>query len=96
IGKDRVSRVARYYALNATARPDLRGGARKVAENDAKKQHHFNLGFGHPATDACSSCARFQPRVKDPSLNEEEKRSESASYILHRRRARVFYDLLGQ
>ena len=28
-----MSRVARYCALNATARPELRGGARKVAEN---------------------------------------------------------------
>ncbi len=62
------------------------------------QQNHdlVNLGFGHPATDACSSCTRFQLRVKDPSLTEEEKRSESASYILHRRRARVFYDLLGK
>ncbi len=59
-------------------------------------RQHFNLGFGHPATDACSSCTRFQLRVKDLSLTEEEKRSESASYILHRRRARVFYDLLGK
>ncbi len=59
-------------------------------------RQHFNLGFGHPATDACSSCTRFQLRVKDPSLTEEEKCSESASYILHRRRARVFYDLLGK
>lgn len=149
-----MSRVAKYYALNATARTEHRGGARKVAENEAKKQvvmdhiqtftcrashygrrgapgrkylpsdlsvkrmhelfdqqnhdlvsyslyytvfrQHFNLGFGHPATDACSSCTRFQLRVKDPSLTEEEKRSESASYILHRRRARVFYDLLGK
>ncbi|ROJ25266.1 hypothetical protein DPX16_20079 [Anabarilius grahami] len=127
ISKDRVSRVAKYYALNATARPEHRGGARKVAENEAKKQlvmdhiqtftcrashygrrgapgrkylpsdlSHFNLEFGHPATDACSSCARFQLRVKDPSLTEEEKHSESASYILHRRRAWAFYDLLGK
>ena len=36
-------------------------------------RQHFNLRFGDPATDACSSCARFQLRVKDPSLSEEEK-----------------------
>lgn len=29
-------------------------------------------------------------------MTEEEKRIESATYILHRRRARVFYDLLGK
>ncbi|KAL1276037.1 hypothetical protein QQF64_035660 [Cirrhinus molitorella] len=154
IGKDRVARVARYYAENAEARPERRGGARKVTENEEKKklvmdhiqtftcrashygrrgapgrkylpsdlsvkkmhdlfkqQNHdavsyslyysifrysFNLAFGHPATDACSTCAKFHLTVKNPSLPEEEKRTASASFILHRRRARVFYDLLGQ
>lgn len=146
--------MARYYAENAEARPERRGGARKVTENEEKKklvmdhiqtftcrashygrrgapgrkylpsdlsvkkmhdlfkqQNHdavsyslyysvfrysFNLAFGHPATDACSTCAKFHLTVKNPSLPEEEKRTASASFILHRRRARVFYDLLGQ
>ncbi|XP_063039647.1 uncharacterized protein LOC134434912 [Engraulis encrasicolus] len=38
ISKDRVARVAKYYAVNATARPENRGGARKVVENEVKKQ----------------------------------------------------------
>ncbi len=38
ISKDRASRMAKYYALNATARTEHRGGARKVAENESKKQ----------------------------------------------------------
>lgn len=59
-------------------------------------RYSFNLAFGHPATDACSTCAKFHLTVKNPSLPEEEKRTASASFILHRRRARVFYDLLGQ
>ncbi|KAL2092895.1 hypothetical protein ACEWY4_012693 [Coilia grayii] len=154
ISKDRVTRVAKYSAINATSRPEQRGGARKVDEFEAKKQlvkehietftcrashygrrgapgrkylpsdlsvkkmhklfdqqnhdlvsyslyysvfhHSFNLAFGHPATDACSSCAKFHFRVKDPSLGEDEKRRETAMYILHRRRARVFYDMLGK
>jgi len=147
-----VSRVARYYAKNAAARPEC--SARKVQENEAKKQlvidhvetftcrasrygrrgapgqkylrsdlsvkkmhdlfkqqdhegvryslydsvfrHRFNLGFGHPATDACATCAKFCLKVRDPSLTEEEKRFESACFIYHRRRACVFYDLLGK
>ena len=55
----------------------------------------FNLGFGYPATDACSDCAKFKIRMTDPNLTETEKRMESASFILHRRRARVVYDPLG-
>ncbi|KAF4103581.1 hypothetical protein G5714_016464 [Onychostoma macrolepis] len=56
----------------------------------------FNLGFGHPATDACSDCANCKIRITDPSLTETEKRMESASFILHRRRVCMFYDLFGR
>ena len=56
----------------------------------------FNLAFGHPATDVCSVCARHKIRIKDPNMTEDEKRNEMAILILHRRRARVFYDLLGK
>lgn len=154
VSKDRVSRVTSYYAKNAAAIPEGRGGARKVPENEAKKQlvidhiqtftccashygrrgapgrkylpsdlsvkkiHYlfkqqdheavsyslyyfvfrqgFNLGFGHPAIDACAMCTKFRLRVQDPGLTEEEKRIETASFILHRRCAWAFYDFLGK
>ncbi len=48
------------------------------------------------ATDACSDCAKYKIRITDPNLTETEKRMESASFLLHRRRARMFYDLLGR
>lgn len=56
----------------------------------------LNLGIGHPATDACSDCAKFMIRITDPNLTGTEKRTESASFILHHRRACMFYDLLGR
>ena len=56
----------------------------------------FDLGFGHPATDACSDCAKYKLKITDPNLTQTEKKMETASFILHRRRARVFYDLLGR
>ena len=153
VSKDRVSRVAKYYAQKTTVRPERRGGARKVEENEEKKRHiqahiqtfkcrashygrrgapgrkylpcdmnvkkmhelfksqshadvsyslyysvfrtKFNLGFGHPLTDACADCMNYRISTKDPNLTEEEKRTKAASFILHRRRARAFYDLLG-
>lgn len=52
----------------------------------------FNLGFGHPATDACTDCAKYKIRITDPNLTDTEKRMESASFILHRHRAHAFYD----
>ncbi|XP_034047172.1 uncharacterized protein LOC117528648 [Thalassophryne amazonica] len=56
----------------------------------------FKLGFGHPATDTCSDCAKYKIRISDPNLTEREKQIESASFILHHRRARMFYDLLNR
>ncbi len=44
------------------------------------------------ATDACSDCAKYKIRITDTNLTETEKRMESASFLLHRRRARMFYD----
>ncbi|XP_041930266.1 uncharacterized protein LOC121694269 [Alosa sapidissima] len=41
----------------------------------------FNLGFGHPATDACADCAKYNFRITDPNLTDTEKRMESASFI---------------
>lgn len=150
---DRVLRVAQYYAEHGTARPETRGGARKVAEHaEAREavithitsfmcrashygrrgcpgrkylpsdfsvakmhklfqdQNHqeityslyysvfrskFNLGFGHPATDTCSTCAAHNQRVHDESIPVPERQLEAASFLLHRRRARTFYDRMN-
>ena len=57
--------------------------------------YKFNLGFGHPVTDVCATCASYKLHCKDQLAAEEDRRREAASYILHRRRARVFYDMLN-
>ena len=51
--------------------------------------YNFNLAFGHPAVDICSTC------LKNPSITDQEKQELSAMYILHRRRARRFYECLN-
>ena len=56
----------------------------------------FNLGFGRPSTDKCSTCEQFKLRVKDPALSEEDSRVIAAEFIIHRRRSRKFYDLLNE
>ena len=57
--------------------------------------HQFNLGFGHPATDACATCSNYKLKMKDPHMTDEERKTEAVMFILHRRRVRVFYDMLG-
>ena len=58
-------------------------------------QYDFNLGFGHPATDICSTCVRHRFRFKDPDSTEEEKRQEVMHSMLHRRRSTMFYVLMN-
>jgi hypothetical protein len=122
IKTDRVSILAKYYAVHAKSRPENRGGSRKLEKNEAKaqdvhnhiisftcrashygrrgapgrkylpsdlsvrkmyrlfkEQNHqevsyslyysifkkqYNLGFGHPASDACATCVKFNGRGK--------------------------------
>ncbi|CAL9701146.1 unnamed protein product [Knipowitschia caucasica] len=57
--------------------------------------YDFNLGFGHPAKDVCSTCIKSRLKLKDPEMSDEEKRKEAALFMLHRRKARKFYDCLN-
>ncbi|XP_061746904.1 uncharacterized protein LOC133545391 isoform X2 [Nerophis ophidion] len=57
--------------------------------------YDFNLWFGHPAKDVCSECVKLKLRLKDPELTETEKREELIEFLLHRRRARSFYDIMN-
>lgn len=55
--------------------------------------YDFNLAFGHPAKDVCSPCVKFRMALKDCDLTAEEKRNTILKYVLHKRRARQFYDV---
>ena len=35
--------------------------------------YDFNLGFGHPAVDKCSTCMKFRLQLKDTSITDEIK-----------------------
>ena len=58
-------------------------------------RRQFNLGFGHPMTDVCATCASYRLRCKYQLVPDADRRREAALYILHRRRARKFYDLMN-
>ena len=51
---------------------------------------HFNLAFGCPATDTCSTCQTFKMAMKNLNLRDNEKQVKTALFILHRRKARKF------
>jgi hypothetical protein len=55
----------------------------------------FNLGFGSPATDACSTCLEFRSKIKcekDPLVKAQ---LEGARQI-HRKRKNAFFDLVRE
>ena len=58
-------------------------------------RNSFNLGFGHPVTDACADCVKYRLEIANGDQSEDDKKIKTAQFILHRRRARMFYDLLG-
>ena len=55
----------------------------------------FNLAFGHPSTDKCSTCEAFKLKVRNPDLTREERLTMTTNFIIHRRKARRFYDMLN-
>ena len=55
----------------------------------------FNLGFGRPATDVCATCVSYKRKLKDVNSTKEERLVQAATYLLHRRKARAFYDKMN-
>lgn len=55
----------------------------------------FNLGFGTPKSDKCATCEAYKYRVQSQDLTAQEKMEPTANFIIHRRKARKFYDLMN-
>lgn len=55
----------------------------------------FNLGFGHPVTDACSFC--IQKKLQISTEKDEEKRNNLLSeQQIHKLRAKAFFELVRE
>lgn len=55
----------------------------------------FNLGFGSPRLDMCSTCIKLKERIKlekDP----EKKQELFVQRAIHKKRAKAFYDILRE
>ncbi|KAK0154986.1 hypothetical protein N1851_002689 [Merluccius polli] len=57
--------------------------------------YDFNLAFGHPAKDICSTCVKHRIAINNPDSSPEEKRDKIILHTLHRCHARQFYDALN-
>ncbi|XP_050307232.1 uncharacterized protein LOC126743979 [Anthonomus grandis grandis] len=52
---------------------------------------NFNLSFGRPQVDVCSTCELLNNKIKDQNLNDTAKRTAVAELIVHKRRAKKCY-----
>lgn len=52
----------------------------------------FNLGFGSPRVDVCSTCLQLTEKLK--SASESDKSRLTAEKTLHKRRTKVFFTML--
>lgn len=57
-------------------------------------RENFNLSFGRPQVDVCNECETISLKLKNKSLNETSKRVAEAELMVHKRRAKKFYNSL--
>lgn len=52
---------------------------------------NFNLSFGRPTVDACTSCEAIKTKLHNKSLNDNAKRTYNGDLMVHLNRAKKFY-----
>lgn len=57
---------------------------------------NFNLRFGRPQIDTCSTCEELSIKLKNPHLNDAAKRVATAELMVHKRRAKKFYNKIQE
>lgn len=59
-------------------------------------KENFDLKFGQPQTDACTTCEELGVKIKSNELCESAKRTAAGELLVHKRRSRKFYDALKE
>ena len=57
-------------------------------------KENFQLRFGRPQVDVCSLCEELGTKLRYPNLNDNAKRVTAAELMVHKRRAKKFYNKL--
>lgn len=55
---------------------------------------NFTLKFGRPQIDTCVKCEELNLKIKSPSLGDAAKKAAVAEMMVHKRRAKKFYNTL--
>ncbi|CAH2004439.1 unnamed protein product [Acanthoscelides obtectus] len=89
VKKDRILNVVKRYKESNEMRKERRGDKRYFFTRK------YNVGFGTPKTDMCSTCLQFQDQIKK-SLDINTKNRLMAQQRAHKIRAKCFYELLKE
>ena len=57
-------------------------------------KENYDLRFGRPAKDTCSTCEELNAKIKSETLNDNAKRVAVAELLVHKRRSKKFYTTL--
>lgn len=57
---------------------------------------NFKLSFGRPQIDCCCVCEELNVKLKSPHLNEAAKKCAAAELMVHKRKAKKFYNKLKE
>lgn len=79
------------YDMFRTKHPDV-----KITYHYFLKFFHenFTLHFGRPQVDTCNKCEEYTLKIKSNILGDAAKRTAVAEKIIHKRRAKKFYNVL--
>nr|CAI5820281.1 unnamed protein product [Callosobruchus analis] len=65
-------------------------------ENLKYINENFNLKFGRPHVDVCSECERHGTKLKDVNIHDNAKKVAAAELMVHKRRAKKFYNKIKE
>lgn len=87
--------VSKMHELFLKKYPDL--------EKDVKYEYYlkyfrqnYSYRFGRPQVDVCSTCEDLNTKIKSPFLNDNAKLVAVAELLVHKRRAKKFYNKMQE
>lgn len=80
--------MRKMYSVQALAGYDVKHGYFSKLFNQS-----FNIGFGSPRQDVCSTCLQITERMKI-ATNEEEKQELRTQRRIHKLRAKCYFQYL--
>uniref|UniRef100_A0A1B6EE39 DUF4371 domain-containing protein n=1 Tax=Clastoptera arizonana TaxID=38151 RepID=A0A1B6EE39_9HEMI len=87
--------VTKMFTLFLEKYPDMKGIIKYEFYLKYFKDN-FSYPFGRPQVDVCSTCEDLNTKIKSTALNDTAKRVAVAELLVHKRRAKKFYNKMQE